>query len=458
MEEATAPHHTAALKEPLHAFLSRTLAIVGLIIALDFYGFLEELDSDARSLAIKAQLLLHEATDANLPIEANLPYTLILTDRLFETALGEKTPLDKTALNEIISRVLAHSPAVLTLDLDISPSYCPEQLKNEDCDQNHPLYDTLTSAPATTQIVLPTPFPITTAEAYDAKIKWLTRMCRNGIHFAYAGLHSLGNEIKITPTLPTLATTTFNRLNEVTSQITQPICEELLQTPSENDNTSSYFPDLLLNLEEERADFFDTHIDNQRLFPLDWRHYKPVLASTLAINRIDQPFDPAQLKQRVVFLGGSFGEADEFNTPFGATDGVYLHALAFASLNNPRGNTPAWRTPLILIAFSFFIFLATRFKQAPRSRPPMEELALLTLSSVALFIVVAIISGLTQHELPAAQLTLLIILLTETRPSEPEHIDPLRGGVAAFLASRECQLRLAFTFLGLLLLIYSSMR
>ncbi len=295
------------------------------------------------------------------PQKVSPPVVVGIGDRYYENEFNQVSPLSRRELKKIISHIAASRPRVIAIDFDLSPgpSAKPENTGSDRVIKDYTVEESelynylLTEKPLDVQIVLQLPFPVYDEKLSNRKLEWMKRLCENGIEFGRVSIHSefgmatnirrgpdrlscsvyrMKQERLSNPDADEICVRDQNAKNgnnksqngEPVTSYTVPICELFENQPS--NNTQSSFPpkaeQLLFPLIEEPR-------DDESFAPINFnfvRNFK--FHEVMKLQDI-----PANLTGDVVFLGGVYGDSDQFNTPVGEEiPGVMLLAGDYYSL------------------------------------------------------------------------------------------------------------------------------
>lgn len=324
------------------------LVVASAILLLEAAGWLRWLDS--LSLRLVSQLNTRELVESNRPEDSRLPVPLVISPLQYETTFGQRSPLAREGLAGQLENVLAQRPRALVVDIDLSPT--PEP------DPGQPALDALLmrAAAAGVPVTLVTPLPVQSEALLKAKYDWMLQLCRGGVRFGYpyvpvtqgAALRFMqlpGSVVEVARRAPPAATDP---------------CRLVQQGEGSAAFLSRDFP-----VERYAA---GPHLSRQLPMPLS------VLAGVDAAQRpLDAvPQSPGALAGRVVYLGGAWDPDDHFATVLGPTNGVVLHAAAFAAVERPTtpvAHSLAALVDLVIGTLAGFLFHLTwsRYNSAARA-------------------------------------------------------------------------------------------
>lgn len=292
------------LEHILFAFL-----VASVLTIADYQGILYPLDS--------AMLKIGAAGFSRAPIYPGPEkfgasgLVLTLSDSIFESHFEQQSPLDRAKLATLLGNILAKNPRTLAVDLDLSPGL--RWGENGDT----VLKDLLISAAGSgsTEVILISPIPVTTAAMFLVKKRWMADLCAAGIKFALPTVYSTqGAVIRYDQENPLLG--------NVAGGADRNLCTEL-------EDSRIDYADLLYALGYEQM----TTREAGKKAPLNFAFVDQL--ESFQIDKVEEIRRLPDLAGKDVFLGSGYGVGDKFITPRGVFDGVYLHAAAFYTNANP---------------------------------------------------------------------------------------------------------------------------
>lgn len=263
--------------------------------------------------------------DAEVKVDSNAnskaAKVILLTDLSYESDFNQSSPLDRKKLAEMFKNILERKPRVMAVDLDISPR---EQKAEGQNNLDNLLKDKKNKYE--TKIILITPMPVLSEKMVKAKAAWMKELCDAGVTFAYPDVHShLGAVTKYMKSAWTLGNEAHLANGD---DAHNNVCNRLLKSKEDT---------FLRKNGENRYSLFD----RDDLFSINARSYQ----NTKVILVFDlKNTDWNQIENcDVVFVGGSYGVGDEYNTPSQKhTAGVIIHAATFYTQGNRVVNTWLW--------------------------------------------------------------------------------------------------------------------
>jgi hypothetical protein len=217
------------------------------------------------------------------------PVVLTYDQTTFDNEFKGIHPLDRCLLNEHLNDIFRLEPKVVTIDIDLSPLKFPtDQYKSCQSALNQTL-DRFAS-----KIVLIHPVHDTAMALDDITQQWMEERQKNGVSFANPKLESsLGIVINRSSYVNSMGSITANKFKAMS--------------------------------EHEEVSFNAKH---EYKSPINF-----IQAGNFTVLKADQK---ATLKNRAVFLGGTFGIDDYYLTPLNdKVPGVIIHAYDYYSILNP---------------------------------------------------------------------------------------------------------------------------
>jgi hypothetical protein len=305
--------------------LKAALLVVSFSVILGNCGWLDDLNINVIKLAVPTIFLDNPTLPYTYSSRDDSGSAMVFTinDNLYEEEFKHISPLDRKVLYDIVEAILIKNPKVLAIDLDLSPSHDDGGNEGGGLSAQRALNGLLANYASKTEIILITPVKVKTQGLILEKRKWMRSMCKSGLHFGLPYLYSRQGVILEylidTRTLASQvhrANSSNNNRSESGKEHEKQICdlpdEELDQFISLR--MSPIISDLKKSLNFE----FTSYIE-----PMG-------RAKVEIIDKVG-----SDLEGRVVFLGGSYGLTDKYETPAGLFAGVYLHAASFFTINTP---------------------------------------------------------------------------------------------------------------------------
>ena len=288
----------------------------------------------------------------------NVPTVIGIGNTYYEDkdTFRQQSPLSRDELAALLAKILARSPKVLAVDLDLSPGPTsaegsPEPRESQANDEassaksREALYALLEAARSpresdhdatprqTPRIVLIAPFPVHTRELREEKLDWMKGMCDAGIAFAASEVReSQGVVLRYYVDNPSLGRETW-LLDEEEPQAASLICVEASKAPAAGGLLSYLMPH---PYQETLARANDKAAKQLAPRALNFQSIPHLRVHTLESKedleaRLEQPDAGLKIENQVVFFGGVYGSEDLFLTPAGEVQGLLLHAIEYVS-------------------------------------------------------------------------------------------------------------------------------
>lgn len=332
--------------EPGHSLFQRCMALhhvgVAAIVALvvlqiEHAGGLNWLENATLRVAATMQ---RGAVPAAEPVPANAEdaRVLVLSAVLYESKFHQTSPLNRPNLAALLKTIAEASPKALVVDLDLAP--VADAAGNDD-----PLDKQLLDFPKHgTTLILATPFPVHTEEAFKRRYAWMSKLCAAGVIFADACL-------PVTQGINLRYFKGHNTLGDLAYATLFPPAEA--KQNGEHDAPSLPKPCALVKEGEAFAVFLDAEHGGAKEHQAAAHFAEQVHLDAATLRRTHagvQPLDHLalppglDLKGKTVFLGGAYDNADRFQTVIAPEPlpGVVVHAAAYnAARHNPDRITTA---------------------------------------------------------------------------------------------------------------------
>lgn len=308
-----------------------------LIVVLHHVGPLKPLSHVSLLLLSHLQAGGSKPNDS-VPVGRSL-WLVYIDQQDFEQRYEERRPLKRARLLEDLAAILRAKPAVLAIDLDLSPLALPstdeedsQQLLDTLLDnaplparQESPCPNPFESQPGpglTTKVIVIDPLPASSEKLRDKKIKW---WCDRRVAFADSDIEypmNLAMEYRCNPR--GLAELAYLALHGKLPDV----CEK---------------PDVR---------------------PISFGAYKQLTTERKASELAGLTLPPGS----VVFFGSRAGAADQAVTPIGLEHGVVVHTAKFASFDRPLNHSHSWSFVMDLVFASGFsmgiAWFLKRYEQA----------------------------------------------------------------------------------------------
>lgn len=150
-----------------------------LVTILSTFSFFDRVESYTYRLASSIDLPAM-GTSVRSDHPDAIPQVLLISSEMYEKDFRQQSPLDRGKLAEVFTPVLAAKPALLAVDLDLSPLL----VRNDSVARAQARLDgMLLAAARTTPVVLTTPLPVEDMELRRQKFTWMQTLCQGGVHF-----------------------------------------------------------------------------------------------------------------------------------------------------------------------------------------------------------------------------------------------------------------------------------
>jgi CHASE2 domain-containing sensor protein len=244
------------------------------------------------------------------------PVVLAISDVLYESEFNQTSPLERGRLAGMLRQLLENRPRVLAIDLDLSPSPVPDagQAALDD------LLLTARDKFPDTRVVIITPFPSVSPHVRQQKAVWMRRMCDDAaLVFALPTLLLQQGTVLKYEKAPAL-----EPLGVLAAGQGRGVCKAF------GDGGGVDLPDELHTA--------GTHT-NASLRPINYRYFDGAAPVVLDKSVLPKTVRDS-ITQKIVFLGGAYGQSDLHATPHGDVPGVLIHAAIAYSEAHPVGVLP----------------------------------------------------------------------------------------------------------------------
>lgn len=284
---------------------------------------------------------------------------VVVNQKQYLGAFQETSPLDRTALTQLLAGIIAATPLLVAVDIDLSPPLDPkaqEARKQLDklIDRSH------------VPLILPLPILTIDPAINTDRMAWARERCERNkhIHFAFTEvMETSGLVLTYDPAFPSLGI----MAREVEADLMRgsqgppsrprtewpanALCQALTANP---DSGLTEFRELLRGADAA---------------PLDAAVASRIsaAATTCDIPPPNATPDAAVcrgLTNAVVFLGGSYDERDRFQTAAGAVEGAAIHAATYGSGIDTLSD--GWLLPLDVVIGVLLALPLTRIWQQQR--------------------------------------------------------------------------------------------
>lgn len=320
----------AALWPHTRHHLLVALVVASVAVVLKYWGLLGVLEVASLRVVMQAQLAPPPAPANDVP--AWHPVVLLITDEMYETQLGEASPLNREKLAEWLHKITLGAPAppaTLVIDLDLSPG--PEAATHRPGQQRLDALLAQIAAQGSTRLILMVPFPVATSALAEVKFNWMAALCEEGkkkpalpggrprLEFAHA-------EAPVTAGLALRYARGWYSLGVAAADHDASIERPCDVVAKGREKT--------LFLRRQSAPSPASVVG---LMPINVRGLALPEAALVAL---DNP--PTGLTGRTVFVGAAYGQRDVVATPFGLRNGVEVHAATYFSVREPVRPLSEW--------------------------------------------------------------------------------------------------------------------
>jgi CHASE2 domain-containing sensor protein len=305
--------HSPWLEAAHHLFVA--LFVASVVLLLEHQRLLGWLDS--AMLRISSSASVEPETARTGPEADAVPHVVTISNAMFEGAFRERSPLDRNVLAQMIEAVAARSPAVLAIDIDLSPGW-PGEPDAQAQTRLDAVLDRIAAA-GRTRLVLATPLPSQSEGLIAARHAWMQARCAARIGFGHIDLYRTQRVVlRFDPDSDLLGIV-------ARSADDRGLCETVA-------------------LGAERSVFLSKAFDRAQVESIDaFAHQSPLNADYFAaldrartvLSSVDDLKALPVLAGRTVFLGGEYEGRDRFLTAFGEQPGVVVHAAIQYSAAHP---------------------------------------------------------------------------------------------------------------------------
>jgi len=359
------------------------------------YHWLDSLDVISMRMAVT---WLNLSPTENLPEEAKQQKSSLvvtISDELFEQHFNQSSPLDRSKLSDLLDKLLApipeDMPKVLVIDLDLSPI----KKRSDWTDAETRLYAKLKEFAYKRRIVLMTPLVVMSPEAIQAKQEWMQYLCEgndiygaSGIHFAYPDLQTeLSYVLRHWVGMPSLAETAALPFPAAKPDYANTVWVSRLPCKLiENGDTG------FINRMAWQANPTPWKTEKVDLYPINWRIFGNIDVIRLIDSKMldDLSLGKKLTDSRAVFIGGDYGLGDEYNTPLGRLQGIYIHAASFETQFHKVGKANKLLVFIVDIFLGILAGYAFKFTWAQYhlQRNKGEQLAAVFFGSLHLLVLI----------------------------------------------------------------------
>lgn len=309
MKNYSQKHHSHTLLHQAH-HIYVSCVIAALLVICEHFGLFGWLDSTFLRVAAAIK------QDNAGPQDNRIPQTLRIVkidNTFFENEFWQKSPLDRSILQNTVNNIAITRPKTIVIDLDLSPG---KESKDEAAAQTKfDEYLVQLIQNNKINVVLSTPFPVVSEELIKAKHSWMKRMCDGGVVFAMSAIDvEQSVAIKYNNQLPSLGNLTASIEK---NGMTNPLCDLVKQGIEQSGFLTKEMP-------------FD--------FGYESKEKRPLSMATFAnrnhlVTALKSQYDTIkeQKSGETIFIGSGYNPNDEFLTPLGKASGVEIHAATYYS-------------------------------------------------------------------------------------------------------------------------------
>ncbi len=332
--------YTTHLNSKFTKWLWKTFVLGTLIIPIQYFGLLNWLDI----LVLEAgQYNSVEHVIKKNAKSSNQVTVLELSQEMYENHFNNSSPLNKSVLNEVFRNITTASPKTLSVDFDLSPNNPNSQFKE-------PIYQTLKKmVNEGVHVNLALPFGVNTERLYQSNLNWFNSMCLQGIEFAEALVfHDKRNALR----LPKVNKNGPASLYEQTAIANGELNKKSLCDKNRNHQSNFSIKSRLYGVDNT----FHQHFNINSLEIININQFDSINVIT-----IDSPEDILEyksfIKDKTVFLGGSFGTNDVFYVAGNKIPGVRLTAVSYLTLLKPITSSGSYALMLEVFLGVIYLFL-----------------------------------------------------------------------------------------------------
>lgn len=306
-----------------HALVAAVIA--SFIVLAENGNYLAWLDAISIRIAQASNLDVSNVKQLTPTINNKTPIVLHIGDAMFEKAFLQRSPLDKNSLSTVIQTITDMAPRTLAIDIDLSPG-ADEFYQFS---QTQKVLDQVLSKAAKSCeneskcVVLVVPTLNASQALRYSQYEWMRERCLDGVEFAFSTLviHQTVS-ISYPDSLPTLGNVAYDELQNGSDS--NGLCAYI-----ESHDADEFFKYQLLKTSPVNIKSKQFNTDYFHLLKTTHDYsYELTSSSELPIN----------VKELVVFLGGSYGNDDQFVTSAGEFSGVFLHAAGYFTNIFPVNN------------------------------------------------------------------------------------------------------------------------
>lgn len=289
---------------------------------------------------------------------------LIIDDLYYERHFDSSSPLDTKELAFILEKIAIQKPKTIVLDFDISPDFNFKNSKNKFEPRE---IDILLSKIQMSGINVLLPFSFTAATDENKKLKqnWFEYICSKDIEL---GIPTVKENFGVS-----LLYSNFSEhiSNLAYSNDTSSICSKIL-SPNKIDIVKEEF-ETIINQEKKELSINFTGIQKRSFY----------LSNKNQLDTLD-------IKDKTVFLGGSYGYSDKYLIPGTEVNGVEILEAIYYTLSHKIEEADIYLSSFIDIVngliFGWILNSLLRLRKQQFSKAHYERYALLNVSIFGLLI------------------------------------------------------------------------
>ncbi len=270
-----------------------------------------------------------------------------IDDNDFEYRFHQTSPLNKAVLKEVLQGILdvKFPPAVLVINLDLSPTRISNSDKNENCNNSENkteiseycfyqyLIDVQEKIGLKAQLILSTPHKVFRPDLARWKLSWIKDLCEKNIIFGIPNIPTISNLALEYDNSSYALSKVVKRFSGDSGNRETGVC----QHENFNKFAHQYMEDNGENKSDKISDTEQAENQKYKLINYEFLGTYPTVSSRYFIDNEDacNKAEKNCLKNRIVFLGGSYEDGKGFDTPAGSMSGIDLHVGSFYSFDHP---------------------------------------------------------------------------------------------------------------------------
>jgi hypothetical protein len=336
------------------------LFVNGIVFCLQEIKLLKVVDYSV----LKILSSLHAESNSTILNSHLNSMALIIDDLYYERHFNSSSPLDTKELTYILEKIAIQKPKTIILDFDISPDFNFNDSKTDfearDIDM------ALAKIQANgVKVLLPFSFTAATDENKKLKQSWFEYICSKDIGL---GIPTVKENFGVS-----LLYTNFSGhiSNLAYSNDTSSICSKIL-SPDKIDIIKEEF-ETIINQEKKELSINFTGIQKRSFY----------LSNKNQLDTLD-------IKDKTVFLGGSYGYSDKYLIPSAKVNGVEILEAIYYTLSHKIEEADIYLSSFIDILngliFGWILNSLLRLRKEQFSKANYERYALLNVSIFGLLI------------------------------------------------------------------------